>query len=242
MRINWGNPSRRLRPVQQLRKWQGRSVGAVPSDDVGAIGDVVRVSGVRYTKRWVGNREGVGDGILFPINLFPSVGDFDFECMVRRDNAPNGRLYLVGVIPNSTCAEMNIDTGLTYHNMILRASGGTAQYNAISTGTDTAWHKLGARRVGNVLTTLVDAVVTGTISDTSGWTPSLSTTTSILSSPTTASLSIKACNFRLTGPGGTITARLDEGAGTVITNSTGANGTLTDASPANFWYAAWVPE
>jgi len=228
--------------ITQQRRLPYPTVAVLPDDAVGALGDGVYFSGQVYRKRWVGNREGIGDGILFPINLFPSVGDFDFNCMVRLDNMQNGRLYLVGVVPNSTCAEMNLDSGLTSHNLALRASGGSPQYNAVSTGTDTAWHKLGARRVGNVLTTLVDGVVTATVADTSGWTPLLSTTTTILSSPNTASLSIKACNFRLSAPGGTITARLDEGAGTVINNSTGANGTLTDASPANFWYQSWVPE
>jgi hypothetical protein len=187
----------------------------------------------------------VGDGILFPINLFPSVGDFDFECMVRRDNVPDGRLLLATSSPDANNAfQMMIENASTAHSMALRRNSDLAiQYNAISTATDTAWHKLGARRVGNVLTALVDGVVTATIADTSAWAPSLvQTGTRILATLSTASLSIKACNFRLSAPGGTITARLDEGAGTTISNSTGANGVLTDASPANFWYAAWVPE
>jgi len=233
-------------PIGIYRGYGGWDGTGSPPDSLGNLGDVAYSTTLStwYEKRWVGNREGVGDGILFPINLFPSVGDFDFECMVRRDSVPNGRAFLVASSPDVNNAfHFRIENGATIHDISLRSSAGVNQYLTSGNSTDTAWHKLGARRVGNVLTALVDGVVASTVPGTSGWTPALTQTgTSVFSSVrSTASTSIKACNFRLTAPGGTITARLDEGAGTVITNTTGPNGTLTDASPTNFWYQAWVP-
>jgi hypothetical protein len=185
----------------------------------------------------------MGDSILFPINLFPSVGDFDFECMVRRDNLQDGGLRLVSPDPSrDTSAQMFIGAGQNYHQISLNSSASVFQYGISSSGTDTAWHKLGAQRVGGVLTTLVDEVITNTLASTPAWTPSTTQTgTQCLFTANTASLSIKCCDLRLTGPGGSIIAPLDEGTGTTINNQSGANGTLTDGSPTNFWYAAWVP-
>lgn len=224
----------------------GLSGSGVPADALGNLGDRYydTAAGRWYLKRWVANREGAGDSILFPINLFPSVGDFEFSVMARRDNVPNGGIRLASSNPNGSNAfGFAIGSGSTQHSMLLRSSAGTPQSTAVATSTDTLWHLLGAKRIGLALTVQVDGVNVGTsVADTSAWSPLLTETgTRCLYTPDTASLSIKCCNLRLTGPGGSIIAPLNEGAGTTITNQAGANGTLIDGTPTNFWYQAWVP-
>jgi hypothetical protein len=231
--------------ITQQRRLPYPTVAVLPDDAVGALGDGVYFNGVVYRKRWVGNREGVGDGILFPINLFPSVGNFDFECMIRLDTAIDDYLLLATSSPDVNSAiHFRINGSTGRQETILRSSAGIAQHLTLSsTNIPSTWSALRTTRVGNAVTSYLNGVAVAFTADTSGWSPSLTQTgTSILRALSTSSISIKACNFRLTAPGGTITARLDEGAGTTINNSTGANGTLTDASPANFWHQSWVPE
>ena len=79
------------------RRLSGWSGDGVPPDSFGALGDVAYSTtlGRWYEKRWVGNREGTGDGILFPINLFPSVGDFDLSVRLRFDNPINSSFLAI---------------------------------------------------------------------------------------------------------------------------------------------------
>ena len=226
--------------LTQQRRLPYPTVAVLPDDAVGALGDGVYFGGRVYRKRWVGNREGMGDGILFPVNLFPSVGDFDLSVRLRFDNPINSSFLALAsgdpwgassnfafTIPTPTLPAFNV-------------RGGSPVYGA--TAPLSSWVTMRVTGVSGVIKIYQDGVETASGS-TAGQTIAANTGTRCLWSPDgSLGQSIKACDYRLVGPGGTITARLDEGAGTTITNSTGANGTLTDASPANFWYAAWVPE
>ena len=216
----------------------------VPGDALGNLGDRYFDTTAQrwYLKRWVANREGVGDSILFPINLFPSVGDFDFSVRVRRGNLQDGSLRIYSTPANSIGAIFLIPSSSQFHSALLFSSDQTQQYALNSSDYNADWHTIGARRVSNALHTLVDGVIVSTIADTSGWSPDISTpSTRCLFTANTASLSIKCCDLRLIGPGGSIIAPLNEGAGTTITNRAGANGTLTDGTPTNFWVQTWVP-
>lgn len=242
----WGIPV----PSQVPKSGSGwgmtvRSGSGIPSDALGNLGDRYFDTTAQrwYLKRWVGNREGSGDGILFPVNLFPSVGNFDFSMLVRRDNVPDGQLIFAASSPDIFSAfNFRLDVGVQAHSVSLRSSAGASQYFLSSPSTDTQWHKLGCGRVGSALYISTDNNVNSIVADTSSWSPSLTQSgTRVLSTTNSASLSIKACNVKLTAPGGAITAALDDGAGSMISNATGPNGTLTDASPTNFWYVSWVP-
>ena len=228
-----------LRPVRQLRSQAYPEYAGVPPDTDGSIGDkaIDTTTKIVYKKRGVANREGAGDSILFPINLFPSVGDFDFSVRVRTSLPITPRLTIASSDP-WPLESFNIDpTDI----LVLSFPGASTAFGGGVAISDGKWHTLRGSMYGGMLRIFVDGVQ-NTSSSSAGATGSARTGMRCLWSPDgSQSQSIKCCDLRLTGPGGSIIAPLDEGTGTTITNQAGANGTLTDGSPTNFWYAAWVP-
>lgn len=245
--MSWYNPVPKdnVNVVSGWGEYQLQGNG-VPNDATGKLGDTyLNVADNRlYLKRWVANREGAGDKIIFPINLFPTVGDFDFSVVVRRDNQIDDYFAFATTSPDQLKTMQFRINPQNKIELILRESvGGAAQFIATaSSSIDGSWRKIGTKRVGSVATVSVDNVVVGTISDSSAWSPSISQTgTFALKAHSASAISIKCYNLNLTGPGGKIISPLNEGTGTTITNQAGANGTLTDGTPTNFWYQAWVP-
>lgn len=225
-----------------LRAWIARvSSDTVPPDASGVIGDVTFVTSesLWYEKRWVANREGAGDSILFPINLLPSVGDFDFSVRVRFDNPVNAS-FITLASGDPWGANSNYNFSVPSPTLPSINFRGTSPVYG-TTVSSTAWVTIRATGVAGVVKIYQNGVETGS-GTSAGQTIVANTGARCLWSPDGAlAQSIKACDIRLTGPGGSIIAPLNEGTGTVITNQAGANGTLTDGSPTNFWYAAWVP-
>lgn len=244
--MSWYNPVPKdnVNVVSGWGEYQLQGNG-VPNDATGKLGDTyLNVADNRlYLKRWVANREGSGDSILFPINLFPSVGDFDISMLTRLDNTPDSRLWLVAAAPGEySVFNLYYEGGQTIHNCILRKFDTSAQFSQGSSVTNNAWHRVGARRIDGTLIVYRDNTNFISGINTSAWDPSLvQTGTYILKTPQSLSLSMKACDIKITSPGGKIISPLNEGTGTTITNQAGANGTLTDGTPANFWYQSWVP-
>lgn len=222
------------------------SGSGIPADALGNLGDRYFDTAAQrwYLKRWVANREGVGDSILFPINLFPSVGDFEFSTLVRRDNQIDDFFLFGATSPDGgKVFHFRIDPTNKPQILLRNGADSAAQYVVTSSSAiDGNWRRIGAKRVGSALTLTVDGSIVGTIADTSGWTPSLTQTgTYILRANASSAVPIKSCEVKFTGPGGSIIAPFNEGTGTTISNQAGANGTLTDETPMNFWYQAWVP-
>lgn len=224
-----------------------RQGSGVPSDASGNLGDRYFDTTAQrwYLKRWVANREGVGDKIIFPINLFPSVGDFDFEMLVRMDIVQAIQMMFAATSPSASDT-FNFRTESTTGKISgsLRTAASLSQYFILDPASrvDAGWIKIGMRRVGFVFSLLINGLVVVSNASTSAWSPvTTNPGTAVLTTTSGATESLKACNVKLTGPGGSIIAPLNEGAGTTITNQAGANGTLTDGTPTNFWYQAWVP-
>lgn len=225
------------------RRIAGFGPGA-PPDSFGALGDYYydTTADRWYLKRWVANREGDGDGILFPINLFPSVGDFSFEALLR--SSLTQRVNLADSKPTAS-RNVGIAIGANYAiTTTLRNSSGAVQYSTTSTTTTwvDGWVPVKVTRISGAVEISVNGTVVGSIASTPAWSPSLvEASTGILAQLDFSAGPLKACNIKYTCPGGSIIATLNEGSGTVITNQAGANGTLTDGTPANFWYQSWVP-
>lgn len=220
------------------------SGSGIPADALGNLGDRYFDTAASrwYLKRWVGNFSGVdyvsiasmgaGTGIVVASCLFYSDGVADGIERRVISNADAGTGFRFSIL---NCTPKPLISGI----------GGVGFTEGfVGSAIPIGWHRVSMTfRVGGV-DVYIDGVSVGFLnapSVTSG--PSLAGSRELRLGRESIE-NFKGCDFSVSIDGAAFTKLpTSEGAGTSIKDVSGAgrNGTLTDGSPTNFWYQAWVP-